>query len=200
MGRRDRAPVKPAFFPSPAEFRAWMEQHHARQNELLVGFHKVATGKPSLTWPQSVDVALCFGWIDGVRKRIDDASYSIRFTPRKAGSIWSAINTRRIGELEALGLMREAGRAAFSKRDEKKTAIYSYESRYKAVLDPEFERELRANPKAWRFFAAQLAGYRQVIIYWVMTAKREETRRRRLLRMISESAKERRFGDAFVKK
>ena len=188
------------FFKSPADFRAWMEKHHAVAIELLVGFHKVESGKPSITWPQSVDVALCFGWIDGVRKRIDEVSYSIRFTRRKPGSIWSAVNTRRVPELEKLGLMHDAGRAAFARRDEKKTAIYSYESRHQAVFDQEIEAMLRANRKAWEFFQAQPPGYRKVITYWVMNAKKEETRRRRIEKAIGEFSSGKRFGDRFVVK
>ncbi len=177
-----------------------MEKNHARASELLVGFHKTGSGKPSITWPQSVDVALCFGWIDGVRKRVDEVSYSIRFTPRKAGSTWSAVNTRRVPELEKLGLMHEAGRAAFAKRDAKKTAIYSYESRHTAEFDAGMLARFRTNKKAWDFFQAQPPSYRKVITYWVMQAKRDETRHRRLERAIAESAQGRRFGDAFVKK
>ena len=184
----DRANVTPPrFFRNAAAFRRWLEKNHDRAGELLVGFYKVGSGRPSMTWPESVDEALAFGWIDGVRRRIDDASYSIRFTPRRRGSIWSAINSRRIAELEKLGRMHEAGRQAFARRDEKKSAIYSYENRPKS-LPPEFEKKFRANAKAWRYFNEQRPSYRRVAIHWVMSAKKEETRERRLKTLIEDSA------------
>ena len=147
--------MEPTFFATPDEFRAWLQEHHATESELLVGFHKKGSGRPSITWPQSVDQALCFGWIDGVRRRIDDAGYSIRFTPRKARSTWSAINVRRVGELTAQGLMHPAGIAAFERRSHDKTAIYSYEQRQAAELEPEQERRFKANKRAWAWFQAQ---------------------------------------------
>ena len=180
--------MEPTFFATPDEFRAWLQEHHETESELLVGFHKKGSGRPSITWPQSVDQALCFGWIDGVRRRIDDASYSIRFTPRKARSTWSAVNVRRVGELTEQGLMHPAGLAAFERRSDDKTAIYAYEQRKAAELDPEQERLFRANEQAWAWFQAQPASYRRTATYWVISAKREETRQRRLERLISDSA------------
>ena len=180
--------MEPIFFATPDEFRAWLQEHHATESEVLVGFHKKGSGRPSITWPQSVDQALCVGWIDGVRRRIDDASYSIRFTPRKARSTWSAINVRRVAELAADGLVHPAGIAAFERRSDDKTAIYSYEQREAAQLDAEQERRFRANARAWDWFQAQAPSYRRTATYWVASAKRQETRERRLERLISDSA------------
>ncbi|HXA19212.1 MAG TPA: YdeI/OmpD-associated family protein [Thermoanaerobaculia bacterium] len=179
--------MKPTFFPTPAAFRKWLETNHDSARELLVGFYKRDSGKPSITWPESVDQALCFGWIDGVRRRIDDVSYSIRFTPRKQISNWSAINIARVAELTRLGLMRPAGLRAFEQRREDKSAIYSYENAVR-TLDPADQKTFRANRKAWQFFNAQAPSYRRVCIYWVTSAKREETRARRLATLINDSA------------
>ena len=175
---------RPLFFATPAEFRAWLERHHGEQTELLVGFHKKGTGKPSLTWPESVDEALCFGWIDGVRRSLGDESYSIRFTPRKATSNWSAINVARVGELTRLGRMRPAGLAAFAARVEKKTAIYSYEQRDSASFNDAQTSEFKAHKAAWRWFQSRPPGYRKITTYWVASAKKEETRARRLSTLI----------------
>jgi uncharacterized protein YdeI (YjbR/CyaY-like superfamily) len=180
--------MEPTFFATPEEFRAWLTEHHETETELLVGFHKKGSGRPTITWPQSVDQALCFGWIDGVRRSIDDASYSIRFTPRKARSTWSAVNVKRVAELTEQGLMRPAGIAAFERRSDDKTAIYAYEQRKAAALHPEQERRLKANAAAWAWFQAQPAGYRRTATYWVISAKRPETRDRRLEKLIEDSA------------
>jgi uncharacterized protein YdeI (YjbR/CyaY-like superfamily) len=180
--------MEPTFFATPDEFRAWLQEHHATASELLVGFHKKDSGRPSITWPQAVDQALCFGWIDGVRRRIDDASYSIRFTPRKARSTWSAVNVRRVGELTAEGLMHPAGLAAFERRSADRTAIYSYEQRRGAELDAEQKRRFRANERAWAWFEAQPPSYRRTATHWVISAKRAETTERRLERLIADSA------------
>ena len=153
--------MEPTFFATPEDFRAWLEQHHDTDSELLVGFHKKGSGQPSITWPESVDQALCFGWIDGVRRRIDDARYSIRFTPRKARSTWSAVNVKRVGALTAEGLMHPAGVAAFERRSADKTAIYSYEQHKTATLDPEQERRFKADEQAWAWFQAQPPSYRR---------------------------------------
>lgn len=185
--------MKPAFFPTPAAFRTWLETNHASATELLVGFYKRDSGKPSITWPESVDQALCFGWIDGVRRRIDDVSYSIRFTPRKPTSNWSAINIARVAELTKLGLMRPAGQRAFEQRREDKSAIYAYENAVRS-LDPSDEKMFRANRKAWQFFNAQAPWYRRVCIYWVTSAKKEETRARRLATLINDSANGEKIG------
>ena len=185
--------MKPTFFATPADFRRWLERNHEKADELLVGFWKKGSGKRSITWPESVDEALSFGWIDGVRRRIDDESYSIRFTPRRRGSIWSAVNIKRANELSKLGRMAPAGLRAFEARDEKKSAIYSYENRPRD-LAPEYEKRFRANKKAWEFWTAQPPGYRRLATYWIMEAKKEETRKRRLRQLIDDSAHERRLA------
>ncbi len=187
--------MKPTFFKTPADFRSWLEKHHARADELLVGFYKKESGKPSITWPESVDEALCFGWIDGIRRRIDDIRYSIRFTPRRRGSIWSKVNTRRVAELIKDKRMRPAGVKAFEARDPKKTGIYSFE-RETATLPAEFEKAFRANTKAWKFWEAQPPGYRRLAAYFVTSAKQDETRRRRLDVLIRDSARGLRLGIA----
>jgi uncharacterized protein YdeI (YjbR/CyaY-like superfamily) len=187
--------VNPTFFKTPADFRSWLEKHHARADELLVGFYKKESGKPSITWPESVDEALCFGWIDGIRRRIDDISYSIRFTPRRRSSIWSNVNTKRVAELIKEKRMRPAGVKAFEARDPKKTGIYSFE-RETATLPAEFERVFRANTKAWKFWEAQPPGYRRLAAYFVTSAKQDETRRRRLDLLIRDSAGGLRLGIA----
>jgi uncharacterized protein YdeI (YjbR/CyaY-like superfamily) len=180
--------MEPIFFEVPAEFRAWLEEHHADEAELLVGFHKKGTGRPSLTWPESVDQALCFGWIDGVRRSLGEHSYTIRFTPRKARSTWSAVNIKRAKELIEQELMRPAGLAAFERRSDDRSRIYAYEQRKQAKLDPAAEQEFRANSKAWAFFSEQAPSYRRTATYWVISAKKEETRRKRLKTLIEDSA------------
>jgi len=181
-------PTDIRFFPAPADFRAWLAANYATAAELWVGFYKKGSGRPSITWPESVDQALCFGWIDGVRKSLDVDSYTIRFTPRRAGSTWSEVNVRRAFELIAQGLMQPAGLAAFSARDEDKTAAqYSYEAR-RQPLDGAYETEFRADPAAWAYWEAQPAHYRHGAAHWVMSAKREETRRKRLATLIADSA------------
>jgi uncharacterized protein YdeI (YjbR/CyaY-like superfamily) len=188
----ESAPITPAFYASPEEWRAWLEAHHGDTREHWVGFHKVGSGRPSITWPEAVDQALCFGWIDGVRRRVDETSYMIRFTPRKKTSKWSLVNARRVGELREAGLMRPAGIAAFEARSE--TATYSYEQRDAAAFDPERQRRLRANAAAWEHFSAQPPWYRRTATHWVMSAKREETRDRRLAQLIEDSAAGRRIA------
>lgn len=174
------------FFPTPQEFRNWLEENHQNEKELLVGFYKVGTKKPSMTWSESVDQALCFGWIDGVRKSIDIESYSIRFTPRKPTSIWSAINIKKIEDLTKAGLMTPQGLKAFELRKEEKSAIYSHEKE-PATLDPEFEKQFTANKKAWEFFNNQAPSYKKVMFHWIMNAKQEKTRLSRLEKTIRES-------------
>jgi uncharacterized protein YdeI (YjbR/CyaY-like superfamily) len=181
------------FFETQAEFRAWLEKNHATKTELYVGFHKKSSGKPSITWPEAVDVALCFGWIDGVRKSIDETSYANRFTPRRRGSNWSAVNINRVKELKKTGLMTPAGLAAFERRDEGRALAYSYE-RANARLDPAMEEAFRANEKAWAFFEARPPSYRKAVTWWVVSAKKEETRQRRLRTLIQDSAGERLVG------
>lgn len=178
--------MKPRFFASPAAFTAWMERHHASARELVVGYYKVGSGRPSLTWSESVDVALCYGWIDGVRHSLDATRYTIRFTPRKPRSNWSSINVRKVAELEAAGRMRPAGRAAFAAHDGKRPN-YSFEHPPQE-LPPGFLRQLRADPRAWAFFQAAPPSYRRVATFWVMSAKQPATRERRLADLISASA------------
>ena len=180
-------PVDIVYFPNPAAFRKWLQKRHAVEKVLWVGFHRKGTGTRSLTWQESVDQALCFGWIDGIRKRIDEDRYTIRFTPRKPTSNWSAINIARVKALTKQGLMRPAGLAAYAKRDEKRSAIYAYENRPKA-LAPEYEKELRRNARAAAFFDALPPAFRKLMAYWVMSAKKEETRRSRLAKLIAASA------------
>ena len=180
--------MDPTTFETPQAFRAWLEQHHDSASEVWVGYFRKATGKPSMTWAESVDEALCFGWIDGVRRRIDDERYTIRFTPRRKGSVWSVVNVGRVAELRKQGRMRAAGLKAFAARREDRSGIYSYEQRASATFDPAFERRFRANEKAWAHFGARPASYRQAAIRWVMSAKKEETRERRLATLIEDSA------------
>jgi uncharacterized protein YdeI (YjbR/CyaY-like superfamily) len=174
------------FFETQEKYREWLEKNYQKETELLVGFWKVGTKKPSMSWSQSVDQALCFGWIDGVRKSIDEESYSIRFTPRKPTSIWSSINIKKVEELTKAGLMTSEGKKAFELRKEEKSAIYSHEKE-PAVLDPEFEKQFKANKKAWEFFSNQAPSYKKVMLHWIMTAKQEKTRLSRLEKTIGES-------------
>ena len=185
--------MDPVFFESPAAWRRWLAANHAKADELWVGFHKRATGRPSLTWPESVDEALCFGWIDGVRKRIDAERYVIRFSARRSGSIWSAVNVERVAELTRRRRMRAAGLRAFKDRTEARTAIYSFEQRTDPKLPPALLKRFKANAGAWRFFAAQPPGYRRMMTWWVINAKKDETRLRRLAKLIDISASERRI-------
>lgn len=185
---------KPTFFTTQADFRKWLQKNHTEATELIVGYYKVGNNKPSMTWPQSVDEALCFGWIDGVRKSINIESYCIRFTPRKATSIWSAVNIKKIAELTKQGLMQPAGMIAFSKRKESKSKIYAYEKE-PVKLDDELAKKFTANKKAWTFFQAQAPSYQRVIIHWVMTAKQEATKLRRLEKLMAESEAGKRLDD-----
>jgi uncharacterized protein YdeI (YjbR/CyaY-like superfamily) len=187
--KKRSAALKPRYFAKPADFRRWLEANHLVASELWVGFHKVHTGSPSIAWPQSVDEALCFGWIDGLRRSLGDDAYAIRFTPRKATSIWSNVNTRRVAELAKAGLMAPAGLAAFQRRDAKRAGVYAFEEGNAKVFafDPRAEKQFRARRKAWAFFEAQPPGYRRVATKWVMSAKREETRAKRLEELIADS-------------
>ncbi|EJL74249.1 YdeI/OmpD-associated family protein [Chryseobacterium populi] len=179
------------FFTSQEEFREWLIKYHHTESELLVGFYKVGTKKPSMTWSESVDQALCFGWIDGVRKSIDEESYSIRFTPRKPTSIWSAINIKKMEVLTKAGLMTDAGQKAFALRKEEKSGIYSHEKE-QATLDPAYEKQFKANKKAWKFFNDQAPSYKKVMLHWIMRAKQEKTRQSRLEKTIRESEQQKR--------
>ena len=178
--------AKPTFFASQEEWRAWLEEHHAQADELLVGFHKVATGKGGLAYKQALDEALAFGWIDAVHGG-GDGYWTIRFTRRRPKSIWSQVNIKRIGELTRLGRMHPAGIKAFETRDEKRTNRYSFENR-DAKLAPEDEKAFRANKKAWAWFEAAAPSYRRPAIWWVVSAKKDETRARRLATLIEDSA------------
>jgi uncharacterized protein YdeI (YjbR/CyaY-like superfamily) len=179
--------MKPTFFATPEELRAWFEENHETATELLVGFHKKASGRPSITWPESVEQALCFGWIDGVRRSLDKTSYTIRFSPRKPSSTWSRLNLEKVEELKRRGLMRPAGLRAFENRREAKTGVYSYEQRESAVLPPEYEARLRSNARAWDYWTSRPPSYRKAAVWWVVSAKREATRDRRLARLIEDS-------------
>lgn len=177
----------PRFFATAAEFRAWLETHAASTAELIVGFHKVGSGTPGITWPEAVDEALCFGWIDAVRKRIDERRYQIRFTPRKAGSTWSAINIERVAALTAQGRMHPAGLAAFALRKEHRSRTYAYEQPGAVALEPAAEQAFRAHASAWAFFRAQPPSYRKRLCWWLASAKQAATRQRRLERLIEAS-------------
>jgi uncharacterized protein YdeI (YjbR/CyaY-like superfamily) len=178
--------AEPIFFSTPAAFRKWLEENHPTSREQWIGFHKKGCGRPSITWPESVDEALCVDWIDGLRKTIDAESYKIRFTPRKKESNWSAVNIGRVKELTKQGRMQPAGLAAFARRKEEKSGIYAYENRKIAVFDKADEQRFRAKPKAWEFFQCQPAWYRQTAIWHLATAKKEETRQRRLEKLIAK--------------
>ncbi len=182
-----RSPATARYFATPAAWRAWLARHHARASELWVGFHRKATGRPSITWPQSVDQALCFGWIDGLRKGVDAGRYAIRFTPRRPASIWSRVNTRRFAALDAAGLARAAGRRAYAARREERSGVYSFERRPRA-FPPALASEFRAHADAWAYFRSRPPGYRRTVTAWVTSAKRDETRRRRLAQVIADCA------------
>jgi uncharacterized protein YdeI (YjbR/CyaY-like superfamily) len=181
------------FFKSQTEFRTWLEKNHAKAPELWLGFYKRGSGKGGITYRQALDEALCFGWIDGVRKGIDDVSYTNRFTPRKPKSNWSLVNIERVRELRNRGLMTPAGLRAFDERDEEKARRYSYEQA-SPKFDRASERSFRANKRAWEFFQSQPAGYKRTATWWVMSAKREETRLRRLATLIEDSSNELRLA------
>lgn len=184
--------ITPTFFPTPADFRRWLAKNHNTAPELWVGFHKTSTGKPSITWPESVAEALCYGWIDGIRKTVNADSYMIRFTPRHKRSNWSAVNIRTVERLIAERRMKPAGLTAFKARDESKSEVYSFENRKE--LDPAYVKKIRANRKAWAFFESQPPGYRRTAGHWVMSAKREATRLKRLATLIDDSARGERIG------
>jgi uncharacterized protein YdeI (YjbR/CyaY-like superfamily) len=186
--------TSPKFFPNPAAFRQWLEANAGERTELLVGFHKVATGRPSLSWSESVDEALCFGWIDGVRRRIDDATYSIRFTPRNPDSIWSAINIAKVDKLQSQGRMTPAGLKAFALRTEAKSIVYSHEQTETAELSAEELVAFKRNQPAWAYFESTPPGYKKVVLHWVTGAKKAETRAARLGKLVVASAAGERVG------
>ena len=177
--------MAPTFFAKQSDFRKWLKKNHKKETEFLVGFYKIGSGKPSMTWSQSVDEALCFGWIDGVRTSIDKDSYQIRFAQRKPTSIWSAINIKKIEELTKKGLMRAAGLASFEKRKEDKSKIYSHEIE-EVKLDPKFEKEFKVNKKAWNYFESLAPSYKKLSTNWVMSAKQETTKKKRLKELIGD--------------
>lgn len=191
--------MKPTFFRTSAEFREWLTRHHASKTELLVGFYKKDSGRPSITWPESVDQALCFGWIDGIRRRIDDISYCIRFTPRKPGSTWSTVNIKRARALIAEGQMYAAGLKAYEARRENRSGIYSYEQRSIDLEEP-YNRLLKKNRAAWTFFQAQPASYRKGVCWWIMSARKEETRLKRLEKLAAFSAEGQRLPEFVSRK
>jgi uncharacterized protein YdeI (YjbR/CyaY-like superfamily) len=174
----------PTFFETGRAFRAWLDKQHATEPELLLGFNTKGSGAGGITYQEALDEALAFGWIDGIRRRIDDVSYSIRFTPRRPRSIWSAVNIRRVGELTAEGRMTAAGIAAFEKRDAKRSAIYSYEQRQAATLDAAALKAIKADKKAWTFYEAQPPFYRRTSAHWILSAKKPETRAKRVATLI----------------
>jgi uncharacterized protein YdeI (YjbR/CyaY-like superfamily) len=178
---------EPIFFESAAEWRAWLEEHHERETEVWVGMWRKAVGR-GMTWSEAVDEALCFGWIDSVAKRVDDARRMQRFTPRKPVSNWSLVNVNKVEALRAAGKMRPAGEAAFERRRPDKTGVYSFEQRADAALTPEQEARFRAHPEAWAYWEARPPGYRRQATWWVVSAKREETRARRLATLIEDCA------------
>lgn len=188
------------FFKTPSDLRKWLEKNHAKKEEQWVGFYKTGSGKKSITWPESVDQALCFGWIDGLRKSIDEESYKIRFTPRKKTSIWSAVNLKKVKELQKAGLMREAGMKIYNERNEKNAEKYSFEQKTEIKLSPAYEKKFKSNKAAWKWFSASAASYRKAATWWVMQAKQEATQIKRLETLIIDSATGERIKEMRVRK
>ena len=185
--------MKPKFFSTPAEFREWLEQNHDKESELMIGFHRKASGKKSITYAEALDEALCFGWIDGVRKKLNETSYVQRFTPRKPRSIWSLVNVDHVERLIRERRMQPAGLAAYNRRTPERTGIYAFENRPQE-LSPAYEKKFRQNKRAWKFFEEQAPYYKKLTIFRIMTAKKEETQIRRLDELIECSAKGVRLG------
>lgn len=181
--------MTPTFFAQQSEFRKWLQRNHKKETVLLVGFYKVGSGQCSMTWTQSVDEALCFGWIDGVRTSVDKDAYTIRFTQRKPGSIWSTVNSKKIAVLTEQGLMQPAGLASFEKRTAAKSGIYAFENEATG-LDPNFEKLFKASKNAWKYFQSLAPSYRKSSTHWVMSAKQEATRLKRLNVLIADSEQE----------
>jgi len=179
--------MQPKFFKKPADLRKWFEKYHETKGELHVGYYKKGTGKPSITWPESVDEALCFGWIDGIRRSIDEESYMIRFTPRRPGSIWSAVNIKKVEELKEKGLMHPNGLTAYARLNGDKSKIYSFEQQKNIKLPPAFEKDFKKHKQAWKFFTSSAPSYQRGAIWWVISAKQETTRLRRLNTLIEDS-------------
>lgn len=184
----------PRFFSTPAKFRAWLEKNHESASELWVGYYRTGSGKPSITWPNSVDEALCFGWIDGVRKTVDDTSYMIRFTPRRPDSIWSNVNIAKMEKLLADGRVMPAGVAAYARRSDTRSGVYEYEKgkladRSTSAFDVDVLRTFKREREAWRFFESQPPYYRKMMTFWIMSAKKPETRTKRLEKLMDQSAR-----------
>lgn len=185
---------EPTFFEDQDDFRQWLDKNHEAETELLVGFYKTGSGKPSMTWPQSVDQALCYGWIDGVRRSLGAEAYSIRFTPRKPGSIWSAINIDKMEHLIKQKRVKPAGMTAYKKRTEAKSRIYSHERTEDAVLPADMEKVFKSHKKAWEFFTTQAPSYQKVMLHWITTAKQEKTRQGRFEKLLEASKEGKRVG------
>ena len=185
--------MTPVFFASPSAFRRWLQKNHDKESEVWIGMYKVSSSKKGITYKEALDEALCFGWIDGVRKKFDDESYVQRFTPRTAKSYWSLVNTKRVGELKKLGRMHASGLAAFERRDKAATARYSFE-RETAALEPAAEKTFRANKAAWKYYESEAPWYRRLAVHYVASAKKPATRQRRLETLINDSAAGRRMG------
>jgi uncharacterized protein YdeI (YjbR/CyaY-like superfamily) len=182
-------PKDPVYFETPEQLRDWLDKHHETETELIVGQWKKASGHRTVTWEQIVDECLCFGWIDGIRRSVDDERTTIRITPRRRGSNWSQINIAKVAELRKQGRMRPAGEKAFAARPEYQAGVYSYEQRHQATLTPDEEARFRADDDAWGWFQARPPSYRTAAVWWINTAKRPETRERRLGQLIEESQK-----------
>lgn len=180
--------MTPVFFPTAAEFRRWLRQNHERATEVQVGFFKKAARKPGMSYAEAVEEALCFGWIDSVMHPLDAERYAQRFSPRRRGSIWSNTNVAHVGRLTAAGRMEPAGQAAFAARSAQRTGVYSFEAATPKSLSAADTRRLRATPAAWKFFSAQAPWYRRKVAWWIVSAKRPETRERRLAKLIAASA------------
>ena len=178
--------MEPLYFKNQEEFRAWLEKNHKKEAECIVGYYKVSTGKPSLTWSESVDQAICYGWIDGIRRSIDEESYCIRFTPRRPDSNWSKVNIKKVKELTSKGLMKPAGIEVFKNRKKEKSGVYSYENDLLRFTD-QFDKQFRQNKQAWDFYQNQPPSYRKTIIQWVMSAKQEKTRQSRFDKLVAAS-------------
>jgi len=185
--------MQPKFFTSPEKFRAWLERNHDGATELLIGFHQKSSGKKSVTYAEALDEALCFGWIDGVRKNLNETSYTIRFTPRKPKSIWSNVNVKHVERLQKEGRMHRAGLEAYERRAPERTGIYSFENAPRE-LPPEYEKTFRQNKAAWKFFQEQPPGYKRLMVFRTVSGKKEETRLRRLKQLIESSEKGERMG------
>ncbi|MES2704690.1 MAG: YdeI/OmpD-associated family protein [Bacteroidota bacterium] len=184
--------LHPQFFATKADLFQWFKKNYKKETEMLLGYYKKDSGKPSVSWPESVDVALCFGWIDGIRRSMGDESYNIRFTPRKPASIWSAVNIAKVEDLMAQGLMTPEGIAAFEKRKENKSRIYAYEQET-VTLSTAYEKQFKANKGAWKFFGSMAPWYQKTATNWVMSAKQESTRNSRMKTLIEDSAAERKI-------